>query len=112
MSLLQDVMFTGVERRREANEAARLAGRRGATRLPDSVLFATGEPSDSMIVERLDALEQGRRERAADNYDPRAYWRWLVDHSDRLTDACIASGCADGGTWLRHRYLIETGKQP
>lgn len=43
---------------------ARHAGQRGAVRLPDAVLMHGDiDPTDSMIIERLDALEEGRRDR-------------------------------------------------
>lgn len=118
---LQAVIFEGVARRREAIEDARLAGRLGATRLPDSVLMATGDPSDSMIIERLDALEAGRAEReqlralpllAAPISSPAAYFVWLTDDMDRLTRECMESGCDDGGVWLRQKFTLETGEMP
>ncbi len=57
-------MSTNETRRREAIEEARAAGRLGTTRLPDTVLMADGiDPTDSMILERLDAHALGRAER-------------------------------------------------
>lgn len=58
-----DVIFSGVERRREAIEEARAAGKQGATRVPDTVLFAHGDPSDSMIVELVQGWAEGAAER-------------------------------------------------
>jgi hypothetical protein len=90
-------------------ESARAAGRRGATRLPDSVLMATGDPSDSMIIERLDALEEGRAER--EKPKP-TYLQWLGENLERLMDQCIESGTDDGAKWVRQQYTIETGLTP
>lgn len=48
----------------EAIESARAAGRLGATRLPDTVLFHHGrELTDTGVMKCLDALEEGQAER-------------------------------------------------
>lgn len=112
MTLLR--WFPGEDRHREAVAQAKAAGRMGATRVPDTVLFRDGrDPSDSMIVRCVSALEEGRSEREQPReYDPNAYLRWLSEHVDRLSRECLESGCEDGGAWLRQQYTIETGKQP
>jgi len=107
VSYFSDTMLSGLERRREAIEEARTAGRRGAVRLPNSVLFATGDPSDSMILERLDALEAGRAEREAPKP---TYMQWLGENLPRLIDQCMESGATDGGKWVRQQFTIETGQ--
>lgn len=59
------VIFTGVERRREAIAEARERGLVGAKRPGDELLLATGpDPSDTYIGELVDSFEEGRRERA------------------------------------------------
>lgn len=86
---------------------AHLAGLLGATRLPASILMATGDPSDSMIIERLDALEAGRAERPRDKY-----LNWVAVNFKRLSNACADAGVENGPTWLRRQYTIETGLSP
>ena len=86
---------------------AHLAGLLGATRLPASVLMATGDPSDSMILERLDALEAGRAQRPRDKY-----LNWITANFTRLSNACAAAGVEDGPAWLRQQHTLETGLTP
>jgi len=45
--------------RAQAVEDAHQAGEHGTTRVPDSVLFACGDPSDSMILKLVDAHAAG-----------------------------------------------------
>lgn len=52
-----------VARRQRMLDEARDAGRRGAERVPDTVLFGNGDPSDSMVIKMTDALLEGRAER-------------------------------------------------
>ena len=111
MTLLR--WFPGEDRHREAVAQAKAAGRMGATRVPDTVLFRDGrDPSDSMIVRCVSALEEGRSERGRPEHDKDAYLRWLAEHADRLAQECLESGCEDGGEWFRRTYRIETGREP
>lgn len=102
--------------RDEAVDAARAAGKMGATRLPDSVLFTRGrEISDTTVVRCLNALEAGHAERELAQsapVPPPTYLQWLGENHERLTQACLESGCEDGGKWLRQQYTLETGLTP
>jgi hypothetical protein len=102
-------LLTGIskDRRDAAIEDARIAGRLGATRLPASVLMATGDPTDSMILERLDALEAGRAERPRDRY-----LNWLRTNFVKLSNACADVGIRNGLEWLHQQYQRETGLLP
>lgn len=52
-------------RRFEALEAARLAGRQGAARIPDELLFTDGrDPTDTFIGQLADAFSVGQSERS------------------------------------------------
>lgn len=86
-------------RHQQILDEARAAGRRGATRVPDTVLFGDGDPSDSLILRLVDAHADG-------------YAVWLAENADRLSAEVAESGCDDGGKWLRQQYVIETGKAP
>lgn len=55
------------ETRAQAVEDARKAGERGTARIPDSVLFACGDPSDSMILKLVDANAAGLEERGQED---------------------------------------------
>lgn len=51
------------DQRQQVVEAARAAGRRGSPRVPDSVLFAHGDPNDTAITAMVDGLFEGHAER-------------------------------------------------
>jgi len=58
-----DAMCSGVEKRGEALEEARLAGKHGAQRVPDTVLFGYGELSDTAILQLTESFLRGKAER-------------------------------------------------
>lgn len=60
-----DVIFSGVERRKEALDEARAAGRMGATRLP-LALASDPDLSDTFVGKLHEALQEGCEQRAKD----------------------------------------------
>ena len=51
-------------RKQQALDESRAAGRQGAVKVPDTVLFGDGvDPTDSMVIRMTDALLEGRAER-------------------------------------------------
>jgi len=46
-----DAICSGAEKRKEAIEEARAAGKHGAQRVPDTVLFGYGELSDTALLQ-------------------------------------------------------------
>jgi hypothetical protein len=58
-----DTMCSGAAQRREAIEEARMAGKQGATRVPDTVLFGYGELTDTAILQLTESFLQGKAER-------------------------------------------------
>ena len=102
-----DVMFSGVERRKEALEEAAAAGRLGATRLP---LALASDPtlSETFIGKLTLALEEGHEQRMRDH----KFRAWMTTHSDRLEAMLIEVQPCNSDEWLRQQYIIETGEQP
>jgi len=57
--------LSGVERRRDAIEEARAAGKHGAQRVPDTVLFGYGELSDTALLQITEEFLRAKAERGA-----------------------------------------------
>lgn len=99
--------------RGEAVESARIAGRLGAVRVPDSVLFPHGqELSDTAIVRCVVALEEGRAERAKRLESVDKCMRWLAVNREPLAEEIERAGVKDGEVdlWLKAKFQAETGE--
>lgn len=51
------------QRHQQIIDEVREAGKQGATRVPDTIMFGNGDPSDSMVIRMTDALLEGQADR-------------------------------------------------